>query len=158
METTTQHIKAIVQDQMMKIKDPFVKSALEEILIEPCIHIREWDYGTNGEEFECWTIAVDHFADTSLIYCEYGFGPECPWGLVFSSMSHFGMDSSWFTSLEDCFLESRTAAELPIWFIERRFESGKSEIIAENLTSDEAFLIINNRTKENKEYHVKSRK
>ena len=158
METTTLHIKAIVQDQMMQIKDPLVKSALEKILIEPSRHIREWDYGTNGEEFECWTIAVDHSTDTSFIYCEYGFGPEFPWGLVSSSVLYFGMDSGWFSKLEDCFLESWTAAELPIWFIERKFESGKSEIIAENLTSDEAYLIIDNRTKENKEYHVRSRK
>ena len=158
MDTTVLQIKEIVHGQMMQIHDSLVKSELEKLMIEPNLHLRKWDYGSNGEVFNCWTIAVDESTDTSIIYCEYGFGPQCPWGLVSSSELYFGMDSGWFTSLVDCFLDSWAASELPIWFVERRLPSAKIEIVAQNLTSDEALLIINNEFKRDKKYHINARR
>jgi hypothetical protein len=151
-------IETIIQQQLAQIRNPLIKGALEKLTVVPRSHLRKWDYGTNGEEFECWTIAVDNATDTSIIYSEFGFGPKYPWGLVFSSKLNFGMDSGWFNNLEDCFLNSWAASGIPIWFIERRIDSNEIEIIAENLTSNEADLIISNRTKQNKEYYVRARK
>ena len=50
----------------------------------------------------------ENWANTGIAYCPEGFGPRDPWGLVFLSGEHMsmGMDSGWFTSLEDAFRES----------------------------------------------------
>jgi len=47
-------------------------------------------------------------SDTGIAYCEQGFGPSDPWGLVFLSGDHMGigMDSGWFSTLESAMRES----------------------------------------------------
>jgi len=81
-------LPTLVQEQIILIKDPIVKSGLEKILVEPTLHLRNWDYGVKGEQFECWTVAIDHLTDTSIVYSEFGHGPKNPWGfllLIFGS-------------------------------------------------------------------------
>ena len=153
-------IKALVQKQILQIKDPIVKSGLESMLIEPTNHLRDWDYGVKGEQFECWTIAIDNLHDTSIVYSDFGFGPKRPWGLVFTSKPWIGMDSGWFDNLEECFLESHFAGDLPIWCIEKEIESGIRKIVEKDLTSDNAFKIRDDLAKMDKtvRYHVVSRK
>ncbi|GEM_PF-1972583 len=158
MQNKINILNKIVAEQMSQIKDPLVRSSLEEILIEPVQHFRKWDYGEINEELECWTIATEKFYDTSIVYSEFGFGPKCPWGLVTASDNYFGMDSGWFKSLKECFLDSFMAGDLPIWFIEKRTNQNDNEIVGENLTMDKAFKIIGTLTENNKEYHVLVRK
>jgi len=160
MTTSITDIKILVQDQIKLIQDTIVKSGLEKILVEPSLHLRDWDYSSKGEQFECWTIAIDESTDTSIIYSEFGHGPKNPWGLVFTSKLWFGMDSGWFDNLEDCFLESHFAENLPIWCIEKEIESGIREIIEKDLTSDNAFMIRDDLAKMDKKtrYHVVPRK
>jgi hypothetical protein len=61
-----------------------------------------------------------------IAYCEYGFGPHSPWGLV-SSGKHqsMGMDSGWFKTFLDAFLGSRASIELPIWRVFGEEPDGK---------------------------------
>lgn len=153
-------IKDLIQKQLLLIKNPIVKYGLESILIEPTKHLRDWDYGAKGEQFECWTIAVDTISDTSIVYSDYGFGPRKPWGLVFTSKLWFGMDSGWFDNLEDCFLESYFAGGLPIWCIEKVTESGTRTIIEKDMTSDNALRTRDDLAKldEKNRYDVVSRK
>jgi hypothetical protein len=151
-------LKAVVKEQIIQIADPIVKSAFEKIVIEPVPHLRKWDYGTNNEEFECWTIAIDEPSNTSIIYSAFGFGPEMPWGLVSSSTNYFGMDSGWFTNLKDCFLDSFMAAELPIWCVEKKAVENDNKIIGENLTLDEAFELIKALNLNGKGHAIKVRK
>ncbi len=153
-------IKQLIQKELDKITDPIVRGGIEKVLVEPTSHIRKWDYSTTNESFICWVIATDILTDTSIIYCKEGFGPETPWGLVFSSVRYFGMDSGWFDSLLDCYLESFHAGELPIWGIEKRHVDDTKEIIIENLTSDKAFALIDSMcdSKPNKSFHIFSRR
>ena len=153
-------IRELLQDQILLIQDPIVKDGLEKIMVEPSKHLREWDYSDHGEMFECWTIAIDESSDTSIIYSEFGHGPKNPWGLVFTSRLWYGMDSGWFNNLEECFLDSFVAANLPIWCVEKEIESGTRKVIEQNLTSDNAFKIRDNLSKEDAigRYHVVSRK
>ena len=156
MNIAVENIKLLVQQEIDKIEDPIVKNSLIEVLVEPTSHLRKWDYSLNNESFECWTIAIDKSSDTSFIYSEYGFGPKNPWGLVSTSADYYGMDFSWFNSLVECFLDSSIAAKLPIWVVEKRNDS-LTEIVGENLTTDEAFELIASKTVVNKEYHVNPR-
>ncbi len=157
---TMPDIKALVQKQILLIKDPIVKSGLELMLTEPTKHLRDWDYGDKGEQFECWTIAIDNLHDTSIVYSDFGFGPSRPWGLVFTSKPWIGMDSGWFDNLEECFLGTWIANDLPIWCVEKEMESGIRKIIEQDLISDNAFKIRDNLAKEDitGRYHVVSRK
>ncbi len=158
MQQKNTNINSLVEEQLVAIKNPLVKSALEKMIVLPTPHIRKWDYSNNDEFFECWTIGFDQLTDTSIIYSKHGHGPQNPWGLVATSVMYFGMDTGWFNNLEDCFLESPIASHLPIWFIEKRLENGKSELIAENLTVDAAYKIIEGMSTPNKEYYVQARK
>jgi len=158
LKQTISNIKSLVKEQISRIRDPLVKAALEKALIEPTDDLREWDYSTTGELFECWNIVIDKTTNTSIIYSEFGYGPKNPWGIVSTVVKYFGMDSSWFNNLEDCFLETFIAADLPIWRIERFPGTSQREIIAENLTSDEAFKIIESKIKQNTEYYIRPRK
>jgi len=56
----------------------------------------------------CWTVLEHQPSGTGIAYCEEGFGPDFPWGLVFLSGPHMsmGMDSAWFASLEDAVRKS----------------------------------------------------
>lgn len=134
-------IRDLINKELLLIKDPIVKSGLESILVEPTIHLRDWDYGVKGEQFECWTIAVDILCDTSIVYSDFGFGPKRPWGLVLTSKPWIGMDSGWFDNLKDCFLESCFAGNLPIWCVEKRTDSGALIIVEKDLTIVNAFKI-----------------
>ena len=84
--------------------------------------MRGWDYGSAGQEYACWTV-LDDGVD-GIVYCEHGFGPRCPWGLVLTSgeanrpMS-MGMDSGWYSTFLEAFFESQTAIPLPIWQVFR---------------------------------------
>jgi len=110
----SESIEALVKSEMERISNPIVRNALAKILINPIQHLRKWDYGSSGEKFICWTIAIDKNSDTAIVHSNYGFGPETPWGLVSESGLYFGMDTGWFKSLMDCFLDSKMANELPI--------------------------------------------
>jgi hypothetical protein len=81
---------------------------IRKLLVEPYSVEREWDYGTSSQTYICWTVLEHRKSNTGIAYCEYGFGPENPWGLVFLSGSHMGigMDAGWFPRLEIAFKES----------------------------------------------------
>jgi hypothetical protein len=59
-------------------------------------------------------------SNTGIVYCESGFGPRAPWGLVWlgdveNEHMPMGMDSQWFSTLLDAYFESFAATELPVW-------------------------------------------
>ena len=81
--------------------------------------LRDWDYGEKGQQYPCWMVLNDVGHSAEITYCEFGFGPKCPWGLVSSGATpkdqSMGMDSGWFTSFLGAFFESYASIELPIW-------------------------------------------
>jgi hypothetical protein len=44
----------------------------------------------------------------AVAYCPEGFGPRCPWGLLWLAgpWTSMGMDSSWYLTLEDALRDS----------------------------------------------------
>jgi hypothetical protein len=132
-------IGALIKSEMEKINNPIVKNAIKKIFVNPIRHLRKWDYGSGDESFVCWTIAIDKNSDTAIVYSDYGFGPETPWGLVSESGIYFGMDTGWFKDLKECFLDSKMANELPIWKVEKQINTSHRELICENMTLKKAF-------------------
>ncbi len=136
MARLLEEVACLVTEEVSAISDQLVREALRLRLQTPSRHLREWDYGAPGEQYECWTVALDRESDTALVYSEHGFGPAHPWGLVSASNLCFGMDSGWFLRLADAFLESSMAAELPVWNV---VAEGRSETMARSLRMDDAF-------------------
>jgi len=103
-----------VKNELAKITDDKLLNRIRELMVPPYPVERDWDYGALGERFVCWTVLEHHPSNTGIAFCEYGFGPRYPWGLVFLNgpCLSIGMDSAWFASLEDAMRDSM-AWDLP---------------------------------------------
>ena len=106
---TVDAVSSLVRKELDQITDPALLSRIRELLVTPYPIERDWDYGTVGERFTCWTVLEHSPSNTAIAYCEKGFGPSDPWGLVFLSGDHMGigMDSGWFSTLESAMRESK---------------------------------------------------
>ena len=95
-------VRDILEAEIERITDPSVLARVRDLLVEPTPVNRGWDYGSPGETFTCWTVLAHPESNTGIAYCEQGFGPSNPWGLVFLSGPHagIGMDSGWYDTLE----------------------------------------------------------
>jgi hypothetical protein len=100
-------IETLVAREIAAIDDAIVRVALEHWLVSPRRVLRDWDYADDVQH-ECWVIAEDPASKTSIAFCEYGFGPVCPWGLLNtdSEFNEMGPDSAWYSRLEDAFRQS----------------------------------------------------
>jgi len=97
-----------IDAELSRIVDAALLGAMKPLLVAPRCEMRGWDYGEFGQEFPCW-IVLDHLqTNTCIAYCECGFGPSFPWGLLFitGQFLSMGMDSGWYANLEDAFRES----------------------------------------------------
>ena len=102
-------IQQEVDAELSRINDTRLLSEMKPLLVVPRCEMREWDYCDLGQTFPCW-IVLDHVpTNTCIAYCEYGFGPSSPWGLLLVTGDYLsmGMDSGWYSKLEDAFRESR---------------------------------------------------
>jgi hypothetical protein len=138
MPCSAEDVAAHVARELAMIEDDEVREALRSRIVTPERHLRNWDYGAPGEQDPCWTVAPDPGSDSAIVYSEHGFGPSHPWGLVFITEPWFGMDSGWFTRLEDAFVDSFLSADLPIWDVVAEGGPDRTPIAA-SLTFDEAF-------------------
>ncbi|MCA8987098.1 MAG: hypothetical protein KDA78_05625 [Planctomycetaceae bacterium] len=104
--------KEIIQEkvaaELSRIVDGEVLCLMKPLLVSPRCEMRVWDYGEPEQTFPCWIVLEHAPSNTCVAYCEYGFGPSSPWGLLFITGQHLsmGMDSEWYTYLEDAFRES----------------------------------------------------
>jgi hypothetical protein len=103
------HIRTLVAQQLATIRDPARREALTSLLVEPRAEEREWDYGAPEQQYPYWVVAEAQSRAVILVYCEHGFGPQSPWGFLFTDKPEFatlGMDSQWDRSLEGAFNRS----------------------------------------------------
>jgi hypothetical protein len=106
MATDTPHVKSLVAGELALIADPTRRTALHAVLREPVMEMRDWDYGPPGGQFPCWIVTVASERGVVIGYCEQGFGPRCPWGLLWTdAQTSMGMDCGWFSSLADAFAD-----------------------------------------------------
>lgn len=115
-------LSAAIEGELAALSDSRVLDHIRSLLIAPREQLRPWDYGTPNQEFPCWIVLEHKRSDTAVAFCEFGFGPKNPWGLLALDREHgsIGMDSGWFERFLDAYFESFAASDLEIW---RVFES-----------------------------------
>ena len=102
-------IRTLVDRELALVEDQARRQALRALLVSPRLDERQWDYGAPGEAFPYWVVAEESERGILLAYCQHGFGPEMPWGFLFTKESGFtslGMDSQWGWYLEEAFVRS----------------------------------------------------
>jgi hypothetical protein len=104
---TSSSVQELVQAELARFKDATLKRRMLDGLVEPYCQLRPWNYGEPGEELPCW-IVYDAPGDfVGIAYCDAGFGPRAPWGLLWleNGRRDMGDDSGWFAYLEQAVLE-----------------------------------------------------
>jgi hypothetical protein len=128
-------LKSLIERELRCIPDACILSQIRELLAEPELVYRVWDYGKPGEKYPCWTVLKHAASMTGIADCEYGFGPRSPWGLVLiegnEEHDSIGMDTAWFTSFLDAYFDSFAPTELPIWRVFKETSSWPREPITE---------------------------
>jgi hypothetical protein len=101
-------VTEVVERELAAISDPAVRDLVHRLRVEPYPVERDWDYGAPSERYVCWTVLEHGSSNTGVAFCDAGFGPTHPWGLVFLSGAHMniGMDSAWFATLEGAVRET----------------------------------------------------
>jgi hypothetical protein len=127
MSITPEEIKERVERELSTLHDPRVTDQIRNLLVKPEAIVRDWDYGEPGEAYVCWSVLDHPPSNSGIAFCEEGFGPRAPWGLVTLGGPPFtsiGMDCFWLTSFLTAFFESKAACELPIWQVFRQVGKG----------------------------------
>jgi hypothetical protein len=123
MAITADTMKMLVENELQRVSDSRVIAHIQGLLVEPHVVLHDWDYGEPGQQYPCWMVLDDPKTRAKIAYCEYGFGPSHPWGLVgpvSTPRPSIGMDCAWYTRLLAAYFESFAATELPIWRVFRR--------------------------------------
>jgi hypothetical protein len=126
MSTDAEALRHLIEAELASVSDHRVLAHVREMLVEPHMVMLGWDYGEPGQRYPCWIVLRDAHSGAKIAYCEFGFGPRCPWGLVCFSPTdqHMGMDSGWFTTFLDAFFDSFACVALPIWRVFRTEPDG----------------------------------
>ncbi|GLH77975.1 hypothetical protein SSBR45G_28830 [Bradyrhizobium sp. SSBR45G] len=123
MSIIPERLESLIEAELAELSDKRVLSHIRGMLVAPHMVLRDWDYGQPGQQYPCWFVLRDQESGAEIAYCEQGFGPRSPWGLVSSADApecrHMGMDSGWFTSFLDAFFDSFACVALPIWKVIR---------------------------------------
>lgn len=107
MAVTAEKIQALVEAELTGLRDDRFASRVRSLLVPPQIKMLEWDYGEAEQTYPCWSVLNHRERNVGIVYSEFGFGPERPWGLVWLSGAHtgIGMDSGWFDTFMDAFTD-----------------------------------------------------
>jgi hypothetical protein len=108
MTITPNEIRSLVEHELAILAEEKVVAHIRNLLVEPRVELRPWDYGSVGQSLPCWIVFRHTQSNTGIAYCEYGFGPKNPWGLLWltGSISSIGMDSGWFGTFLDAYRDS----------------------------------------------------
>ena len=111
-------ITAFIEAELGLVRDARILAHIREQQIAPEAVTGDWDYGIPGQTYPCWIVA-NTSSDTGIAYCEQGFGPTTPWGLIFLDDARdnvgIGMDSGWFRTFFEAWCESFGCTDLPSW-------------------------------------------
>ena len=120
MSITGDSLKAGIDAELLRVNDPRIVALVRSLLVEPIATRLDWDYGASDQQYLGWVVLDDSAGSgTAIAYCEEGFGPKCPWGLVgaepVEGRRSMGMDSAWFPTFMEAFFDSFAALEIERW-------------------------------------------
>jgi hypothetical protein len=110
-DRTVEDIRSLVENQIQNFASPAVVAGIQSFLIAPRLEMRTWDWNKAQATYPIWIVAESSKFDYGIAFSDYGFAPEHPWGLVFSSHSNFDADYCWYSTLEQAYTESRLIEE-----------------------------------------------
>ena len=101
-------VQTLLEKEIEHIPHQEMREAIERHRVKLRIENREWDYSKEYKTYPCCIVLEDPITNTAIAYCEEGFGPANPWGLLFIKGQHMnmGMDAAWFSCIEDAVRES----------------------------------------------------
>jgi hypothetical protein len=138
-------ITAALDEDLRNLRDPRVRAHIETFRLPAPTPIRlAWDYGKPDETFDGWLVFDDREQRCGIAYCDEGFGPATPWGLVNTSEAcpSMGMDCDWFSRFMDTYFAS-PASDVPIWRVVRRTQAeGDRAFATGELACDEAWKVV----------------
>jgi hypothetical protein len=105
---TVTQVAALVEVELTRIQNAQTAKHIRGLLVPPRCEYRDWDYGAPDAKHPCWIVAEHTPSNTGFAYCEEGFGPSFPWGLIGLSGERLsmGMDCAWHETLEEAVLDS----------------------------------------------------
>jgi hypothetical protein len=100
----SESVQKLVEEQISAISDNDRQFALRAIVVNPYMELREWDYAENTK-YQCWIIAEPKNDNYVFAFCNKGFGPNAPWGIIKKDIhGSMGPDACWYTYLDDLFI------------------------------------------------------
>ena len=141
-------IEEKIDGELAHVLDRRVVEHINRLLVKPKPILRNWDYGTPGQQFACWEVLNDIESSTGIAYCDDGFGPRNPWGLVWldsrpDKPQSMGMDSGWFSTFMDAYFDSFASCTLPIYRVFKTNQLGNTEPITEESSWEETWSQVN---------------
>jgi hypothetical protein len=91
-DRTAEDTLLLVEKAIGNIKDSVVVEGLRTFLVPPRQEMRVWDWHKPYAKYPVWVVAESSQYDYGIVFSDYGFTPERPWGLVFSSHNNFDAD------------------------------------------------------------------
>jgi hypothetical protein len=132
-------VTELLERELAILGDRRVADHIRGLLVTPYVQIRAWDYGQRGDAYPCWIVLEHSASNTGIAYCEGGFGPTFPWGLLFlKGREHMsmGMDSGWFERFLKTYFESPASTDLPIW---RVFENHGADFPGKPISTERSW-------------------
>jgi hypothetical protein len=129
MSVDADALKDLIDRELAGVPDERIVRHIRAHLVEPTPELRDWDYGEPGQQYPCWIVFRHATSNTGIAYCENGFGPRCPWGLLWiggeGKPLSIGQDSAWYTNFIETYFNSFAISELPIWRVFKKDKSGQ---------------------------------
>lgn len=103
-------VEALFESELARIDQPDRVAVIRELRVPARCEDRPWNYGRPGTH-PCWVVLEDPESHMAVVYCEHGFGPSFPWGVLWTAGPDLSMgrDDGWFVTLEDA------ARHIPAW-------------------------------------------
>ncbi len=70
MSTNSSKIQLRIESELSGLTDSRVLAHIRGLLVPPVAIERQWDYGTKGQTFPCWTVLRHEKSDTAIVFCE----------------------------------------------------------------------------------------
>jgi hypothetical protein len=142
---TLADVEALVRDDMRALSDARVAAHVSSLLAVPPQSLRlGWTFGAVGETLDGFLVLDHPRSGTGIVYCEQGFGPANPWGLVFTNRGPLstGTSDGWYPRLLDAYFESKASADVPIWRVREWRLSFDGAWVSGELPWDEAWAQV----------------
>lgn len=142
---TAADVEALVRYDIRTLSDARVATHLASLLVASPrpLHLG-WVYGAVGEAFDGFLVLDHSRSGTGIVYCQQGFGPENPWGLVFTDRGPLstGTSDGWYPRLLDAYFESKASTDVPIWRVREWRPSRDGAWVSGELPWDEAWARV----------------